>query len=102
MSGHVLFMAKADEGEAKSLAKLRKKLKPCPICGKKAFLSHDIVDGFDFGYSVGCPVACISDGIHGFNDYNSFHAAQLVFMGLFGADQAFKAWQERCKKGGKP
>lgn len=24
---------------------------PCPKCGAKAFVSHDIVDGFDMGYS---------------------------------------------------
>lgn len=83
-----------------SIEKLAKKLKPCPICGRKAFISHDFVDEFDFGYSVGCPVAKISDGIHGFNDYDSFHVAQLVFLGLYSADQAVKVWNNRCKKGG--
>lgn len=94
------ILTKANKGD-ENLDKIRKKLKPCPICGAKAFIQHDIVDGFDFGYSVGCPQACIADGIHGFNDYDSFHAAQLVFHGLFGADQAAKVWQDRCKKGGR-
>ena len=44
-------------------------LKNCPICGAKAFLSHDVVDGFDFGYSVGCPRYCIGDGIHGVDTF---------------------------------
>ena len=97
MSGYILFTAKHDENEGKVLAKLRKKLKPCPICGRKAFLSHDIVDGFDFGYAVGCPVAKISDGIHGFDDYDSFHAAQLTFLGLYNKEEAVKIWNNRCK-----
>ena len=101
MTTHILFTRHKDEAEEKALAKLRKKLPPCPICGAKAFLSHDILDGFDFGYAVGCPDACISDGIHGFNDYDSFHAAQLTFLGLFNKEDAVKAWKDRCKKGGK-
>ncbi len=84
-----------------SFERLEKRLKPCPICGARAFLSHDIVDGFDFGYSVGCPVAKIADGIHGLDDYDSFKAAQLKFMGLYSVDQAVTLWQDRCKKGGK-
>ena len=101
MGSFILFTAKKDEAEEKALAKLRKKLPPCPICGRKAFLSHDIVDGFDFGYGVGCPVAKIADGIHGFDDYDSFHAAQLTFIGLYNKEDAVKAWKDRCKKGGK-
>ena len=41
------------------------KLKPCPVCGAKASIRHDFVDGFDFGYSVGCPRYSLYDGIHG-------------------------------------
>ena len=51
---------------------LDNRLHPCPICGAKAFVRHDIVDGFEFGWSVGCPRACIKDGIHGFDDYETF------------------------------
>ena len=47
---------------------LDRDLRPCPICGAKAFVQHDVVDGFDFGWSVGCPRACIADGVHGFNE----------------------------------
>lgn len=86
-------------GKGENLSKLAKKLKPCPICGRKAFLYHDALDGFDFGYSVGCPKAKIADGIHGLNDFGSFHAAQIVIHGLFSADQAVKTWNDRCKKG---
>lgn len=40
-------------------------LKPCPRCGTKAYLSRDVVDGFYFGWSAGCPRYCHYDGIHG-------------------------------------
>lgn len=52
----------------------------CPVCGSKGFISHDIVDGFDFGWSVGCPRACIADGVHGFDTAESFERARLVFF----------------------
>ena len=32
------------------------RLHPCPICGAKAFVEKDVVDGFYFGWSVGCPL----------------------------------------------
>ena len=40
-------------------------LPPCPVCGAKAYLSRDVVDGFFMGFSVGCPQYCLFDGIHG-------------------------------------
>lgn len=75
-----------------------KRLKPCPICGAKAFVSHDVVDGFEFGWSVGCPRACIADGIHGFDDYDSFHNARLVLFHMNSKEQAIEAWNKRCKE----
>ena len=36
-------------------------LKPCPRCGAKAYLSRDVVDGFYFGWSAGCPRYCHYD-----------------------------------------
>lgn len=72
-------------------------LRRCPICGSKAFLSHDVVDGYDFGYSVGCPRACINDGIHGFNDSESFKNAQLVFHGFLRKEDAINTWNKRAE-----
>ncbi|MBR3353796.1 MAG: hypothetical protein IKG47_00355 [Oscillospiraceae bacterium] len=72
-------------------------LRRCPICGSKAFLSHDVVDGFDFGYSVGCPRACINDGIHGFNDSESFKNAKLVFHGFLRKEDAINTWNKRAE-----
>ena len=75
-----------------------KRLMPCPICGAKAFIKNDIVDGFNFGWEVGCPVACIGDDVHGFNDYDSFKAARLHFMFVKSKEQAAKLWNDRCKE----
>jgi hypothetical protein len=50
MEIHILRTAVEDEGEKLSLAEMRKRMPPCPICGKKAYLDHTIADGFDFGY----------------------------------------------------
>lgn len=72
------------------------RLKPCPICGRKAFISRDIVDGFDFGWSVGCPVARIGDKYHGLNDTESFHKARLVMHYLNSKQDAIEAWNRRC------
>ena len=44
-------------------------LKPCPICGSKAFVMHDVVDGFEFGWSAGCPRFKLDDGIHDFDSF---------------------------------
>lgn len=37
----------------------------CPICGAKPYISKDIVNGFYFGWSVGCPRYYINDRVHG-------------------------------------
>lgn len=71
-------------------------LKPCPFCGRKAFIGHDIVDGCDFGWSVGCPVACIGDKHHRLNDPESFHKARLVMKHLPSKKAAVEAWNARC------
>lgn len=68
----------------------------CPVCGSKGFISHDIVDGFDFGWSVGCPRACIADGVHGFDTAESFKAARLVFFYINSKDRAIEIWRRRC------
>lgn len=79
---------------------LDSKLMPCPVCGAKAFVSHDVVDGFEFGWSVGCPRACIADGIHGFNDPESFRKARLTIHNLASKQEAIDKWNRRCRKGG--
>lgn len=73
-------------------------LKPCPICGSNAFVQHDVVDGFAFGWSVGCPRACIADRIHGFDDFDSFKAAKLVMHNFTTKDEAIEAWNRRAER----
>lgn len=65
----------------------------CPVCGSKGFISHDIIDGRDFGWSVGCPRACIADGVHGFDTKESFEAARLVFFHIASKDRAIEIWR---------
>lgn len=74
------------------------KIMPCPICGAKAFVSHDVVDGLDFGWSVGCPRACINDNVHRLNE-EEFHKAKLVMFSLPTKQKAIEAWNKRCRGG---
>lgn len=74
------------------------KLMPCPICGAKAFVNHDVADEYEFGWSVGCPRACIADGIHGFNDSESFRKARLTMFCFNSKQEAIEAWNKRCRK----
>lgn len=78
-------------------------LSRCPICGSKAFISKDVVDGFYFGWSVGCPKACINDKVHKLNE-KEFKKARLTFFELNSRDEAIKVWNDRCaesEKGGE-
>ena len=70
-------------------------LKPCPVCGSKAYLSHDIVDGFDFGYSVGCPRYCLDDGIHGISSYEDHIKRGYGMHGFYTMTAAIRAWNRR-------
>ena len=71
-------------------------LKPCPICGAKAFLSRDIVDGFFFGFSVGCPRYCIGDGIHGVDTFEENEKRSLAMYGFFSKEEAEEWWNRRA------
>ena len=79
-----------------------KRLKACPICGARAFLSHDAVEGFDFGWSVGCPRFCLADGIHGM-DYdtpdNYVRKHSLTGHYYTTAEKAIEAWNDRVDAG---
>lgn len=70
-------------------------LKPCPVCGAKAYLSNDVVDGFWFGYSVGCPRYCLYDGIHGhtFETPEDEHYSKHYFTTK---EQAADWWNRRA------
>ena len=70
----------------------------CLLCGGRAFVTHDIFDEYDFGWSIGCARAKIGDKYHNLNDYDSFHNARITFYGLNNKEQAIKIWEKRCKE----
>ena len=74
----------------------KKKLLRCPVCGAKAFISKDYVDGFYFGWSVGCPRFCFNDGIHGI-DKNTPAEKHLTIFYLDSADECVKKWNDKVK-----
>lgn len=68
----------------------------CPICGSKPYISKDIVDGFYFGWSVGCPRYKLNDGIHGHDD-NTPRSKHLSIFGLSNKEECIRKWKERVK-----
>ena len=69
-------------------------LKPCPRCGTKAYLSRDVVDGFYFGWSAGCPRYCHYDGIHGTTIDTSEEDCYAVH-GANSKEEAIEIWNNR-------
>ena len=75
-------------------------LKPCPVCGSKAFLSRDVIDGvFFMGWSAGCPRYCIGDGIHGIETYEEDETMGYSFFGCTTKEEAIEAWNRRAEDG---
>lgn len=72
-------------------------LKPCPICGAKAYVMHDVVDGFDFGWSAGCPRFKLDDGIHCV-DENTPRQEHLVVMYCISKQAAIDAWNSKLRR----
>lgn len=85
-----------DKTKKKTLADLRKLLPKCPICGKKADISHDVVDGADYGYSVGCPSFRLYDKKHGITDGKDPLVPAFFLCNSY--QEAFDKWVEYCKK----
>ena len=73
-------------------------LKPCPVCGAKAFLSNDFVDGFYFGWSVGCPRYCVGDGIHGVDSFDADESEHYTSFGHATKEEAIEAWNRRVSE----
>lgn len=74
-----------------------KSMLPCPICGAKAFVMHDIVDGFDFGWSAGCPRYKLDDGIHGISDDTpDLERPKLSY--LFSKAEAIEKWNKKAER----
>lgn len=93
------------DNRSKTMQELREKLPPCPICGRKPYLLHNVFDGADYGYSVGCPAFRLNDGIHGFvrtEILNNFDdTAKSKMPAIYGCDtkeEAFEKWVKYCEK----
>lgn len=74
--------------------KLDKSLSPCPICGAKSFVSRDVVDGFEFGWSAGCPRFRIDDGIHGIDDFDAPDEVRPTVFFCSSKERAVKAFMD--------
>jgi len=96
----ILCLTASDkDNKSETMKALREKLPPCPICGKKAYLSHDVFDGADYGYSAGCTAFCINDGVHGFDDFNDTYNPKMPsFHGCDTKEEAFEKWVNYCKR----
>lgn len=81
---------------------LDKRLKRCPVCGAKAFVSNNVVDGFWFGWSVGCPRYCLGDGLHGIEYYAPEEVHEKYGYTGFSyssKERAIEAWNDRVESG---
>lgn len=75
-------------------------LKPCPVCGAKAFLSRDVIDGaFFMGWSAGCPRYCICDGIHGIDSYEDHFNKGYAVSNCATKEEAIETWNRRAEDG---
>lgn len=92
---HILREARQSEEENMTMTEMRKKLPPCPICGRKAYLEHFIVDGFDFGFGAGCPVYKLEDGIHGISESYDPRAPKVDG---YSKEQAYEKWLAYCER----
>lgn len=73
------------------------KLKPCPVCGAKAYIHRAAPDGFFMGYSAGCPRYCIGDGIHGIETYDEAEERGYAVHGCLTKQEAIDAWNWRAE-----
>lgn len=97
MQSVILCQAASDDNNSKKFVNLLKELPPCPICGRKAYLSRDVVDGAYFGYSAGCRAFRLNDGIHGMTEQSDKKMfPEVVYCDT--AREAFNKWVKYCEK----
>ena len=89
----VIALRKQKEDEAPKT--LLAKMPPCPICGKKAYMMHGIVDGFDFGFDGGCPSFCLNDGKHGIAELSDPKSPNVKG---FSYRSVYAKWLNYCKR----
>lgn len=96
MSNVDIVFARKDEEAPEEMVK---QLPNCPVCGAKAYLQGNTVDGFWLGWSIGCPRYCLNDGIHG-HDLNTPQEEYLAEHGFVTKEQAVAWWKKRVKLNG--
>ena len=92
---HILRPISEEENLETSEALLR----PCPVCGAKAYIHRAAPDGFFMGYSAGCPRFCIGDGIHGIETFEGAEAYGYAVHHCFTKEEAIAAWNRRATYG---
>jgi hypothetical protein len=65
------------------------KISNCPICGANAYLMKDIVDGYYFGWSIGCTRYRLNDKLHN---------VKMTFNNISSEDKAVKIWESWAKQ----
>ena len=96
MSEHVVYIL-APVKKEQTPKELKEKMPRCPICGKAAFLSHDVIDGFDMGFSGGCASFCLKDGVHGIESSDDPKAPR--FTG-YSFKEVYDKWVNDCGEWG--
>ena len=76
------------DNRSKTMQELREKLPPCPICGRKPYLLHNVFDGADFGYSVGCKTY----------HYDGLHTVLASSFTCDSKEEAFETWVKYCER----
>ncbi len=68
----------------------------CPICGRKAYVYHSVVDGFDLGWDAGCARFRLNDGIHGIDEYSEDKTLWPCVSLCNSKDEAIRRWNEKA------
>ena len=89
----VILLTKAEQTYPS--ARMKKNMPKCPICGGAVFLDHDIVDGFDFGFSAGCSSFCLNDGKHGISDSKDPRCPRVYGYSF---RSVYAKWLNYCKR----
>ena len=97
VEAYILRPHSVTEDDKVSIKKAMTMLEDCPICGSHAYISKDVVDGFYFGYSVGCPRFCMNDGIHGVTD-DMPESTHLSLHCLDSVEECIAKWNRRAQK----
>ncbi len=67
-------------------------LRPCPVCGKKAFLVH-----LQSGWAAGCPAFDVGDGVHGVTEEMP-RDTHFIISGCPYEDVAIYKWNRKADR----